>query len=184
MPQFCPWGAQRIGRRTDRQAGEQIAAPAPRLRSARVHADREIRDQADAHPRITRRLLRAREAFCAQPLQEGVEGDGVVLLCGEACDGWTGGVVEGGGPVLPSLRAALRKEMRVQRVEPRLRFQFGALAARRRDPRVHVRRGRLERVAQHRQPCGQCLCPVDQRRGIARRRDADQRRLGEQRVVK
>src|ERR1043165_4089701 len=45
------------------------------MAAARIHADRDIRDQPDAHALLARIALSRREALCREPLREHVELD-------------------------------------------------------------------------------------------------------------
>ena len=44
-----PSRIEQIRRRADRQAQQDVALPAPGMAAGRIHADREVADQADPH---------------------------------------------------------------------------------------------------------------------------------------
>ncbi len=88
---ILPLRPERIGRRADRQAGQQVAAAAPRMAAARIHADGEIGDQADPHAGVARGGVRVGKAGVGAPLQEGVKADGVGMLAREGLDSGAAG---------------------------------------------------------------------------------------------
>ena len=70
---------EQIGRRADVQAEQQVLLARPGMAAARIHPDRKIGDQPDAHAGVARVLLHVREAARRDPLQEQVELDRAAL---------------------------------------------------------------------------------------------------------
>ncbi len=114
---------QRVRRRADRQALQEVLWPAPAVAAAAIGADREIADQADRHAAGFRRRLRALQAQIGQPLQPQMEGDFVHIRFSECADFGTERIAKRRRPVLPvPERRAHREEVRLQR------FKTGVIA--------------------------------------------------------
>ncbi len=121
---------EQVGRRANRKTAQHVALTAPCVAAARVHADGQIADQADAHSRIERAALRYAEGSIGEPLQETVEQHLALVRRREDLDGGTVRIAQ-----ICSANDANRPHPsrglgRMQRFEHRvLRQQFAAIGA-------------------------------------------------------
>ena len=149
--------------------------PRPRVASARIHADRDIGDQPDAHALPARILLNCRETARREPLQEHVELDFAGLGRCETGRRWRARRTPLGRPVAPTpLRFWLGKPVPMQRLEQRVLAQaFAAFPHEREEigcetiaPVELVRREVIPQAPQQRVLASGCLWPVDQSVGL------------------
>ena len=167
---ILPIGTQRIGRGTDRQAGQQLVASAPAVRAVHGDADGKVGDQPDRHAAAPRGVRRVTKRSVGPPLGKGVEANGVVVLGGETGNRFASGIVIFFRPVDPAARPVTAVEIGVKRIEQRLRFQpFAALHP----PTLEGLNLRLVQPivdeAKVLHPVRRGALPVDQGRGVGHR---------------
>ena len=177
---ILPVGAERIGRRADGDAAEQVRTAAPAVAAAAIGTYGEICDKAHRHL-FSRASLRGGQALIGQPLQEDVEGDVFGVFGSEALHRRAGGVAQLGRPVEPAVAA----EPRVDGVEAGMCLQRGAaIIAVGGNCFLDGVGGLIEGAAQELQMARKGALPVDQVGcGIGVGGHADRGRVGEHDIV-
>ncbi len=161
-----PSRIEQIRRRSDGQAQQDVALPAPGMAAVRIHADREVADQADPHTRLPGNPLGRGDRTVGHPLQELVIQDLVRLRVGKERDGGPAGITQVKRPLAP---VPLRHARRLQCLEagmliqqrPLVRAEARKIRSERSIPVTTVQK-RFEQFPQQGIFRCRCFWPVDQ----------------------